>query len=133
MPNNTHTNDLSAADFVHGIDCLPASELEKVFEHILALRARSKVKNLSAQESQLLQQINQPVPQPLQQRFDQLREKKHSYFLTEAEQQEYLWVIEQIEQCDAERLEYLIDLAKLRRIPLRQLMQDLGIQQPEYV
>lgn len=73
------------------------------------------------------------MPKQLQQRFDQLTEKKRSHALTDAEQQEYLQVIEQIEQCDATRLEYLVELAELRQIPLRQLMKDLGIQQPEYV
>lgn len=130
---STHQNDYSAAsDFINTMNRLPNQEFDQLFAQLLVLRASRKAKSLNAQESTLLQQINKPIPDQLQQRFDQLSVKKSSG-LTKEEHEEYLQTIEQIEQLDVLRLQNLSELAKIRQVPLRQVMKDLGIQQPAYV
>lgn len=133
MPSINIYSQVSTEALLQGVEKLPTDELEQFVDHVLALRARRLAKSLNAQESYLLQQINQPVPADLQQRFDALTAKKNAGHLSEQEAAERQQVIEAIEQFDAERLQHLASLAKLRQVSLPQLMQDLGIKQPEYV
>jgi hypothetical protein len=89
--------------------------------------------NLDTQEIRLLQLINSPISTVLQSHYDVLVQKQRFTTLRADEHAELLQIIEQIEQFDADRVEYLVSLAQLRQVTLGQLMQDLGIQQPEYV
>jgi hypothetical protein len=49
------------------------------------------------------------------------------------EQAELIQITDRIEQLDAERIEYLGELALLRQRSLTEIMQDLGIQPPTCV
>ena len=52
--------------------------------------------------------------------------------LSEAEQREYLQLIERIERWDGDRLERLVELAHLRQKPLRTLIAELGLTPHDY-
>jgi hypothetical protein len=127
------TSQVSTEDLLHGVESLPTEELEQFVARVLALCARRKANSLNGQESKLLQLINRPVPATLQSRYDLLVQKQRANTLSADEYAELLQVIEQIEQFDAERVQHLVTLAQLRQVSLDQLMQDLGIRQPEYV
>jgi hypothetical protein len=133
MPTIQITAQVSTDQLLHGVESLPTEELEQFIAHVLALCARRKANHLDTPESRLLQLINRPVPVTLQSRYDVLAQKQRANTLTADEHTELLQIIEQIEQFDAERVEHLVSLAQLRQVTLGQLMQDLGIQQPEYV
>jgi len=89
--------------------------------------------SLSRTETELLAKIKQSVPVDLQTRYDELITKRRGASLTESEHDEVLRLTEQVEGLDAERLEYLAELSRLRGTTLRDLMKDLGIKQPPYV
>ncbi|WP_236556935.1 hypothetical protein [Calothrix sp. PCC 7507] len=59
--------------------------------------------------------------------------KREAETLTNEEHQELLHLNEQIEQLQAQRIEYLAELARMRRISLTALMENLGIQTQMYV
>lgn len=84
----------------------------------------------SPQEFQLLQQINQPLPDDLNQKSKALGEKCKSGTATDREQTKFSQITEQIEMLAAKRVEALIQMANLRQIPFMQLVNDLGIQAP---
>lgn len=112
---------------------LPRAELDQFVKKLLSLRRQSEIPQLPMRESELLLKINQGVPAQLQQRFDQLVEKRRDNTLTPSEYQELLALTEQIEQFDVERLQWLIELAQLRGLTLDELMQQLGIKTRPYV
>ena len=112
---------------------LPRAELDQFVKKLLSLRRQSEIPQLPMRESELLLKINQGVPAQLQQRFDQLVEKRRDNTLTPGEYQELLALTEQIEQFDVERLQWLIELAQLRGLTLDELMQQLGINPRPYV
>ncbi|WP_020559721.1 hypothetical protein [Thiofilum flexile] len=124
---------VSSTDLLHSAEHLPLEELEQFVAKVIALRARRVAKSLSTQESKLLTLINHPVPVNLQQRYDELTIKQGRIGLDQQEISERIQIIEKIESFDAERLQHLATLARLRQISLPQLMHDLGIQQPDYV
>lgn len=85
---------------------------------------------MSQSEAELLQTINQGLPESTQRRYDELRAKLRAETITPAEHQEFLVLVDLVEQADADRLQHLITLAQLRQVSLPTLMRQLGIQPP---
>ena len=73
---------------------------------------------MSERETELLQRINQGLPNRVYQRHQELSAKLEDGTLTEEEHQELLSLVELIEQADAERMNYLAELALIRGVPL---------------
>ena len=82
---------------------------------------------MSNTEAALLLRINQPIPAELQQRYDLLLAKRAAETLLPDEYDDLLRLTEQIETLDAQRVEALTELARLRGTSLRALMTSLGI------
>jgi hypothetical protein len=123
----------STEQLLNAIAQMPQPELETFVEQVLKLRAQRQAPSLSAAESELLFKINQGIPAALQHRFNELVVKRQALTLTESEHAELIQLGNRIEQLDADRIESLAALAKLRQRSLREIMQDLGIQPPPCV
>ena len=83
-------------------------------------------------ESELLMKINQSLPTALQTRFDELVSRRQDEILTTEEHEELLLLIEQVERMDVVRIKALTQLARFRGISANALMDQFGIQVPEY-
>lgn len=90
-------------------------------------RQSEQTATVLSSEIDLLKAIYQGVPISIQQRYDELRECLHEETLTTEEHQELLQLVDVVEQCEVDRLEKLIQLAKLRNISLDELMQQLNL------
>lgn len=123
----------STEQLLNAIAQMPSTELEVFVEQVLKLRAQRQAPSLSAAETELLLKINEGIPTNLQHRFNELVAKRQALTLTEVEHAELIQLGDRIEQFDAERIEHLAALAKLRQRSLREIMQDLGIQPPACV
>ncbi len=95
--------------------------------HLLAQR---RAVGMPQDEAQLLQQINQGLPEAIQQRYNELRSKLCAETITPQEHEELLSLSDAVEQADADRLQHLIHLSQLRQVPLPDLMNQLGIYPP---
>lgn len=116
---------LSTAELLDNAARLEMRDFEHFVHHVLALRARRKGWGLDAKEADLLKMINRrSLSDAQQKRFNYLTQ---SEMRTEAEQQELLALVEIVEQFDAERVEHLAALARLRNLPVRTLMRQLGL------
>jgi preprotein translocase subunit SecA len=109
---------------------LEMTDLEQLAAQVNFLLAQRKVPSLSASEAELLQTINQGLPESTQRRYDELRGKLRAETITPAEHQEFLALVDLVEQADADRLQHLITLSQLRQVSLPTLMYQLGIQPP---
>ena len=78
-------------------------------------------------EADLLTLVNVRIPHPIQERYSELIERRRAESLKTEEYQELLQLTNQIEQFEAHRVEYLAALARLRQVPISQLLTDLGI------
>lgn len=114
------------------VEQMPQPDFEAFVTQVLMLRAQRQVPSLSL-SSELILKINQCIPDSLQQRFNYLIAKRHSLTLTDAEQVELIELTDQIEDLDVKRIEYLAQLAQLRKRSLPEVMQDLNIQPPARV
>jgi hypothetical protein len=106
---------------------LDTKDLEKFMQRIGHLIARRKVAFLPERESQLLMKINKAIPATLQQRYEYLLSKNREETITPIEHEELLKVIEKVETKNAERLENLIELSRIRNISLEILMKQLHL------
>lgn len=125
-------SQISLDALIGGVEQLNTADLEWLTNQILALRAKRRAPSLPHKEAELLQKINQGLPAATQQRFDLLTAKRRAETLTEEEYEELLQLVDEIELRDAKRVEYLAELAQLRNLSLRTLMQQLDIRPPAY-
>jgi hypothetical protein len=119
--------DLGLDDILNGISDLDTKDLEKFIQKIGHLIARRKVAHLPERESQLLMKINKAIPVALQSRYEYLLTKNRAETITPLEHEELLKVIEKVELKNAERLEHLIELSRIRNTSLDVLMRQLHL------
>ena len=133
MPTVQVEAQLSADELLQAVRQLSKSELEQFVFQVVKLRAKQQAPSLHQSESELLQKINQGLPKDLQKRYGELVEKRRAEDLTSEEYQRLLDLSEQVEELEAQRVEYLAEMARLRQTSLPDLMNSLGIQSPVYV
>lgn len=128
-----HVNaQITFDDLINAVKQLSAPELERFSAFVLRLQAQQKAVSLPSGESALLLKINTGLSAETQARYDHLIAKRRSETLTTDEYAELLRLTQQAEQIDVQRLESLAELAKLRNVPLKTVMQQLEIQTPAY-
>jgi hypothetical protein len=109
---------------------LPSDSLQELVRFIEFLRFRSEQEVRGAApdaEARLTALVRRRLPPEEQRRLDALRTKMEEQALTPGEHAELLAYVERVEREDAERAQALIDLARLRRVPLAGLLADLGL------
>jgi sugar phosphate isomerase/epimerase len=109
---------------------LPNESLEELTRFIEFLRFRSAQRpNVPPPDAEapLAAIIARRLPPPDQRRLDELRALQEERSLTNSEHDELLSYIDRVEREDAERAQALLDLARLRNVPLNVLMADLGL------
>lgn len=82
---------------------------------------------VSEREAQLLQQVNLDIPSENWGLYVNLKEKHKKEGLTEQEQEQFLSLIEEIEIANAKRVGVLAELSQMRHVPIRVLMEQLGL------
>jgi hypothetical protein len=100
---------------------LPVLELDGLIENLTSLRARKE------QEAQLLQNIQAAVPPALRSRWLSLIQEQQTRPLTRDETAELTRLVDDVELREAKRAGYLSELARLRGIPLLELVAQLGL------
>jgi len=106
---------------------MPREELEQFVARLFALKTRQETPGLSERETELLMKINQSLPSAMQERLNELIDKRQTGTISAKELRELKKLTDQIEAFDAERLKLLTELAHLRNIPLRKLIKQLGL------
>ena len=76
---------------------------------------------------ELLEKINMGLPIALWERYTLLKAKRQEETLTLSEQADLIDITDQIEQANAARMPFLIELAQLRNISLESLFQELDL------
>jgi len=88
--------------------------------------------SVSKREAELLQKINLDISPETWADYFRLKEKRLQRSITEAELDHLQNIAEKIELANAKRLEVLLELSKIRGIPLRELMKELGLNQDSH-
>lgn len=84
-------------------------------------------KNLPKRESELLLAINQSLTHVQWQHYFELVEKREAETITKDELARLIEMSNSIEEANAKRLQYLIELAHIKDVSLEQLMTNLDL------
>ncbi|MEM7536572.1 MAG: STAS/SEC14 domain-containing protein [Chloroflexota bacterium] len=123
---------LDVDDIVNGVAQMATHEFEQFVEKVMALRISRRVPSLSKRETELIQKINEGVPDEVRLRFRFLRERMLDETISPDEYEELIKLTEQIEVSDSERMINLVELSQLRNVSLETVMEQLDIQTPAY-
>jgi hypothetical protein len=121
---------VSSDDLLKAVNQLSTPELERFVSDVITLQAQRKAPHLSESETDLLLKINQGIPADIRERYDELIAKRRQESLDPEEHVELLHLTEEVEKLETQRVEYLAELARLRKTTLTALLTDLGIQAP---
>lgn len=124
---------LSVEELLKAVDQLSLPELEQFASKVLVIQAQRKAPTLPQAEAELLLKINQSAPFNTQKHYEELIVKRQAETLTIDEHSELLQLSEESEKRQAQRLENLAELARLRGISVTTLMENLGIKMATYV
>lgn len=120
-------------DLIKAVEQLSQQDLEQFVSQVIVLQAQRKATSLPKNEAELFIKINQGIPSDTQKVYDELIVKREAEILTVEEHQHLLLLTEQVEKLQAQRIQYLAELASIRGVSLSTLMDDLGIEMPQYV
>ncbi len=129
--NSPVSIDLQA--ILDGIARLDIDTLESFAERVNTIVAQKKSAHLPKREAELIRKINEGLPDEIQRRYRILLSKAQEETLTEEEHEEMLELVPVVESKDAERLEYLVELAQVRGSSVDEVMKQLGITPPSHV
>ncbi|MEZ4868692.1 MAG: hypothetical protein R3C14_45610 [Caldilineaceae bacterium] len=113
MPKVQVVSEINLDQVLNGVAQLDTAALEDFLAQVSSLLAQRKAPSILQREATLLQQINYHLSPTVQTRYHELNAKLHDDTITEAEYQEFLALVDQVEGADAKRLEDLIELGKL--------------------
>lgn len=106
---------------------MPREELEQFVARLFALKAQQETPGLSERETELLMKINQGLPPAMQERLNELIDKRQAGTISAKDLRELKKLTDQVEAFDVERLKLLTALAHLRNVSLRKLIKQLGL------
>lgn len=124
---------LTPQDLRQALAQLDTPELDNLVSELLLIKAQRHAPLLPKEQSALLQKINQGLPSTQQDRFAYLTSRRQAGSLTGDEHDELIRLNQKLEARTIERLQYLVELAQLRQIPLPELLDELGLDKPNYV
>jgi hypothetical protein len=124
------TLERNGEQLLQAVKQMPRAEFEDFIEKAWAERAAPRSATLSSPETKLIRRINLALPARLRTRLARLIGRRRKGTLTAGEHQQLLELTHEAESRDADRAAALVELAKLRRVPVRVLMKQLGIKPP---
>jgi len=121
------SHDDNIEELLDRAEHLAPGDFDAFFANMLSIHARRKANSISADEYEILQKINREFPAARLNRFYELDESRKQGALSAVEHRELLKLVKQLEKFDAQRLEWVGQLAILRNVPFAQQMEDLGL------
>ena len=119
----------SITTLFHEVERLDNRSLDTFIANIVSLRARRSTPDEQKQEAFLLEKINKSISLNDTLRFKLLNQIHSEGRITEQEYAELSVLVEKIEKLNVSRLKYMTVLAQIRNLSVRELMNQLGINQ----
>ncbi len=125
------------ADLAQAWNSAPAAkrkrlQLELRSQLLNGTTAKKEAPHFSRKESELLLRINRNLPDGERERILELTNRLEFESITDKEQAELLRLTDKAEMLQAERLQAVMDLAKLRGVSFEGVMKQLGVKPRKY-
>ena len=121
---------MSLEEILLGVSKLETSDLEFFLSEVSQILATKKISNYSKRETQLLELINEHLPEQKIKRYQFLSNKLQEETIDDTEHGELLNLVERIELEDTKRLGHLLELARLRKVSLDEIKIQLNLVSP---
>lgn len=119
--------EVTTENLLNAVAQMPDGEFERFVERAKQLRNRRKERKFSPAEVDLIHKINTIYSAEKRRRYNELYDKFQQEQTTAREHRELLKLNDEFETLNAQRLELLGELAKLRGKSLRAVLKDLGM------
>ena len=134
MSTAVNKNGMTTRQLLRAVAQLSWEDFHEFMSRAVALQpAPPEASRLSRRETVLHLKINSGPPPAWQTIYTRLLEKRRAGRLTAEEESQLLKLVGKMERYDVKRMEWLTELAALRKMPLRALIKSLGLTTPEYV
>lgn len=122
-------------DFLTIFNDLATKDLELFAKEIAIILTKRKAREQRAKEADLLQKLNEEcvLPDGHFERFYWLNQKKSTTPLSETERTELAQLIQEEEQLRLKRVKVLGKLARLKKMSIQQVSEQLALKAPEIV
>lgn len=119
----------SINELVQRAEQLDLVAFKKFFDELILIRGKKLTQNnvFPKKEADLILTIHSIIPLDLLKRSKDLRAKKDTTGLTADEREELLSLVDEIEHLNVKRIKYLVELAKIRKTSLSEVMKQLNI------
>jgi uncharacterized protein YnzC (UPF0291/DUF896 family) len=129
---SVHNLQISTENLLGVILQMPDSEYDKFIEKANNLRRKSVKPAWTKTEIELIKKINDCLLSTEEQSlFDKLVKKRRAEKITGSELETLIVLAEKSEMLNVDRINYLIKLAKMKKLTLDEVMEKLGIKPPE--
>jgi len=105
----------------------PEGYVLKVVQNSLKLPAQ-----MPDREAELLKKAELGISPDFWEEYDKLIEKRMAETITPSELKRLIKMTDKVEEANARRMPYLIELAKIRNVKLEVLIKQLGVHRPSY-
>jgi hypothetical protein len=122
----TQGGNVSFEDLLKSVSTLESSEIIQFMQEMGRIVAARKVKSLSERETELLKAINESIPTKLQVSYESLMLKLNNESISDDEHKDLLKLVAKMEAKKGKKVEYMMELAQLRKISLKELVQQLN-------
>jgi ribosome-interacting GTPase 1 len=119
---------LSSEQLFKAVEQLNQPELEEFVSKLVILYTHKKASTLLKEETELFLRMHQGITIDSNTTCEKFIDLKKIASLSQEEYKALLYLSEKIDRMQAERIEYMAELAKLRGISLTKLMEDIGLQ-----
>ncbi len=117
----------TSAAILRDLEALPFDALNHLIPRIDALRLRKHPQVLSSRETWLLKRVQTGLPAALRQEHERLMNRRDEGTLAASDRKRLNALVAEIDAHQAKHLEWLIELAALRKISVSVLVKRLGL------
>ena len=96
-------------------------------EHFIEQLLKNEVQNSPTEEEELVAKISQGASEEKWKRFHELKKLRIAEKLSPVEHQELIAVYDEIEAVHADRMFHLVQLSKIKNVPVLQLMDEFDL------
>jgi uncharacterized protein YnzC (UPF0291/DUF896 family) len=131
---SVHNLQISTENLLGVVLQMPDSEYDKFIEKANKLRRKSVKSAWTKSEIELIKKINNCLLSTDEQSlFDKLVKKRRAEKITGSELETLIVLAEKSEMLNVDRINYLIKLAKMKKLTLDEIMEKLGIKPPKII
>lgn len=124
--------EIGVEELIDGVSKVDTPVLEKIMNTLNHILINRKGQDSAEREKELLEKMETLVPVFVKDRYQQLHAKAQTENISEAEHEELRQIVAFIEEKATERLYLMAEMAALRQISLKELVEQLRRQRYGY-